>query len=109
VRRFGQTLGLDRARLEEYKRYHTTIWPEIAQAIHAAGIRNYSIFYREGRLFAYYEYIGPEAEYAARMQALARAPRMREWWDIMEPMQIPDPHRGEGDWWTSMEEVFHQD
>lgn len=109
MKRFGQALGLDPARLEEYRRYHVAIWPEIARAIHEAGIRNYSIFHRKGMLFAYYEYVGPEDEYAARMEALARAPRMREWWDIMEPMQIPDPERDEGEWWSTMEEVFHQE
>ena len=43
------------------------------------------------------------------MQALAEAPRMREWWDVMEPMQIPDPDRDAGTWWSDMNEVFHQD
>ena len=43
------------------------------------------------------------------MEALAQAPRMREWWDVMEPMQIPDPQRAPGSWWSDMEEVFHQD
>jgi L-rhamnose mutarotase len=109
VRRFGQTLGLRPEKLDEYRRYHEQIWPEIAGAIHAAGIRNYSIFQLAGRLFAYYEYVGPEGEYAARMAALAEAPRMREWWDLMEPMQVPDPRRGVGTWWSDMEEVFHQD
>ena len=90
MRRFGQVLGLDRARLAEYRRHHAKIWPEIAGAIRAAGIRNYSIYYRDGLLFGYFEYHGPDAEYAARMDALARAPRMREWW-------------------ATMEEVFHQD
>ena len=70
MRRFGQTLGLDPTRLDEYKRYHARIWPEIAAAIHTAGIRNYSIFHRHGQLFAYYEYVGPEDEYEARMATL---------------------------------------
>ncbi len=109
MRRFGQTLGLAPEKLEEYKRYHAEIWPEIAQAIHQAGIRNYSIFYRQGRLFAYYEYVGPDEEYEARMAVLAKAPRMREWWDIMEPMQVPDPNRPTGTWWSDAEEVFHLD
>lgn len=109
MKRFGQALGLRAERLAEYKRHHAKIWPEIAEAIHAAGIRNYSIFHHQGRLFAYYEYVGPPEEYDARMQALARAPRMREWWDVMEPMQIPDPDRAPGTWWSDMEEVFHQD
>jgi L-rhamnose mutarotase len=109
VRRFGQVLGLRPERLAEYRRYHAAIWPEIAEAIREAGIRNYSIFQRDGRLFAYFEYVGPPEQYAARMQRLAEAPRMREWWDVMEPMQIPDPDRPEGTWWSDMEEVFHQD
>jgi L-rhamnose mutarotase len=42
------------------------------------------------------------------MKALAAAPRMREWWDVTEPMQLPRPDRG-NDWWTTMTEVFHLD
>jgi len=109
VKRFAQVLGLRPEKREEYERYHERIWPEIALAIHTAGIRNYSIFHHEGRLFAYYEYVGPPEEYEARMQALAEAPRMREWWDLMEPMQVPDPDRAPGTWWSDMKEVFHQD
>ncbi len=109
MRRFGQALGLAPEKLAEYKRYHSEIWPEIAEAIHVAGIRNYSIFHRSGRLFAYYEYTGPHDEYEARMAVLAKAPRMREWWDIMEPMQLPDPDRASGAWWSDLEEVFHLD
>lgn len=109
MRRFGQVLGLRPEKLAEYERHHAEIWPEIARAIHEAGIRNYSIFHRDGQLFAYFEYHGPHAEYEARMQRLAQAPRMREWWDLMEPMQVPDPDRPEGTWWSDMDEVFHQD
>jgi L-rhamnose mutarotase len=109
MKRFGQRLGLRPERLDEYKRHHARLWPEIADAIHAAGIRNYSIFHHDGELFAYFEYVGPEHELDARLQALARAPRMREWWDLMEPMQIPRADRRPGAWWTDMEEVFHLD
>jgi L-rhamnose mutarotase len=107
TQRFGLRLGLKPERLDEYKRYHVRIWPEIADAIHKAGIRNYSIFHSAGELFAYFEYVGPEHELESRLQALARAPRMREWWDLMEPMQIPRADRKPGQWWSEMEEVFH--
>ncbi|MFQ5697993.1 MAG: L-rhamnose mutarotase [Myxococcota bacterium] len=109
MRRFGQTLGIRSECIDEYRRYHARIWPEIESAIRDAGIRNYSIFLLGDRLFAYYEYVGPDDEYEARMEALARAPRMREWWDRMEPLQVPDPARPPGSWWSDMEEVFHQD
>jgi L-rhamnose mutarotase len=109
MRRFGQVLGIRSESIDEYRRYHAKIWPEIEQAIRDAGIRNYSIFLRRDRLFAYYEYVGPAEEYERRMEGLGQAPRMREWWDLMEAMQVPDPQREPGTWWSDMEEVFHQD
>lgn len=109
TRRFGQLIGLDPTRLDEYRRYHKEIWPEIATAIGKAGICNYSIFYRQGQLFGYFEYDGPEDEFEERMAGIASAPRMREWWDLMGPMQKPLEDRKEGQWWTDMEEIFHLD
>ncbi|MBP8301418.1 MAG: L-rhamnose mutarotase [Planctomycetes bacterium] len=109
MKRHGIRLGVRAECLAEYTRYHVRIWPEIEAAIHAAGIRNYSIFHFQGELFGYYEYVGPPEQYAERMRTLAAAPRMREWWDIMEAMQIPHPARQPGEWWAAMEEVFHQD
>jgi L-rhamnose mutarotase len=109
MKRFGQLIGLRPERLEEYKRYHAAVWPEILAAIREAGIRNYSIFHFRGQLFAYFEYTGPPKEFEARMAELARAPRMREWWDIMDAAQVPVEGRAPGEWWANMEEVFHVD
>ena len=109
MKRIGVTIGLRKEALDEYKRIHVKLWPEIERAIKEAGIRNYSIFHFHGELFAYWEYVGPPAEYDTRIQALAKAPRMREWWDLMEPMQVPHPARAPGEWWARMDEVFHVD
>jgi len=109
MKRFGQLIGLRPEALEEYKRHHAAVWPEILEAIRRAGIRNYSIFHFRGHLFAYFEYLGPEEEFDARMRELARSPRMRQWWDIMEPMQVPVDGRRPDEWWADMEEVFHAD
>jgi L-rhamnose mutarotase len=109
VRRFGQVLGLQPERLEEYRRLHAAIWPEISGALRSAGVRNYSIFHFKGQLFGYFEYVGPAQEFDLRMQHLAQAARMREWWDLMEPMQIPLEGRAAGSWWADMEELFHLD
>ena len=54
-----------------------------------------------------YNWCGSTAAIEARMAELARAPRMREWWDVMDPMQRPVEGRAPGDWWANMEEVFH--
>jgi len=109
MKRFGQTIRLRPEATEEYKRIHVKIWPEIEDAIRAAGITNYSIFLKGGVMFAYFEYTGPDDEFDTRMTQMANAPRMEEWWTITEAMQMPLETRAPGEWWANMEEVFHQE
>lgn len=109
MRRFGQVIRLRPEAEEEYKKIHVKIWPEIEEAIHEAGIRNYSIFLKDGLLFAYYEYHGPEAEFESRMAKLGKVSSESGWWTITEAMQQPLDTRKEGEWWANAEEVFHQD
>ena len=109
MKRYGQILKLRPEHEAEYVRQHAAVWPEVLERIRRSNIRNYSIYYNDGQLFGYFEYHGPDAEFAARMKRLGEAPRMREWWDVTEPLQIPRTDRKPGDWWTNMEEVFHLD
>lgn len=109
MRRFGQVIGLKPEAEEEYKRIHVKIWPEVEAAIREAGIRNYSIFLKDGMLFGYYEYHGPDEEFDARMAQLSKVSRESGWWDITEAMQQPLETRAPGEWWANMQEVFHQD
>lgn len=109
MKRIGMTIGLRPGCLAEYRRLHVKLWPEIEGAIQAAGLRNFCIYHHDGVLFSFFEYHGPEAEFAERMQQLAAAPRMREWWNLTEPLQLPRSDRPAGEWWTHMEEVFHLD
>jgi L-rhamnose mutarotase len=94
-------------KLEEYKAYHANVWPEILEMISECNIRNYSIFHKDGFLFAYFEYVGNDFD--ADMAKMASDPKTQEWWDIMMPMQRPLGTREEGEWWANMEEVFHTD
>jgi L-rhamnose mutarotase len=107
MKRYGQLIGLKPDRLEEYKVYHADVWPEVLSMIRECNIRNYSIFYRDGMLFAHFEYHGEDFE--SDMAKMAADPKTQEWWDIMEPMQEPWETRAEGEWWVNMEEVFHVD
>jgi L-rhamnose mutarotase len=109
MKRFGQMVHLRPEVEVEYRKLHVKIWPEIEQAIRESGITNYSIYLKDGIMFAYYEYTGPLDELDQRMEALSNAPRMQEWWGITKAMQIPLSTRAEGEWWANMEEVFHQD
>lgn len=107
MRRFGQLIKLKPGVLETYKRYHASIWPEVAKTIRDCNIRNYSIFQRDGFLYAYMEYVGSDFE--ADMARMGEDPKTQEWWAIMKPMQEPIAARAPGEWWADMEEVFHQD
>jgi L-rhamnose mutarotase len=107
MKRFGQVIRLQPGVLESYRRYHAAIWPEVAAKISECNISNYSIYHKDGFLFAYFEYVGED--YDGDMARMAEDPRTQDWWAIMKPMQDPIPTRAEGEWWAGMEEVFHQD
>jgi L-rhamnose mutarotase len=107
MKRYGQIIRVKPERFEEYKAYHAAVWPEVLETIRRCHIHNYSIFHKDGLLFAYFEYHG--TDYAADMAVMAADPKTQEWWVLMNPMQDPLPGRAPGDWWLAMEEVFHTD
>ena len=107
MQRFGMVLRLKPEATENYKKYHAAVWPEVLEMIGECNIQNYSIYFKDGYLFSYFEYHG--TDFQADMTRMAAHKKTQEWWAIMEPMQDPLPTREEGEWWASMEEVFHKD
>ncbi len=107
MKRYGMVLKVRPDKLEEYKRLHVAVWPDVLAMIHACNICNYSIYYRDGYLFSYFEYAG--ADFAADMAKMAADPATQAWWRLCEPCQEPLPTREPGEWWAPMEEVFHTD
>ena len=112
MKRYGSVVGLHADKLEEYKRLHADVWPDVLAMIKTCNIQNYSIYLRQlpdGRhyLFSYFEYTG--TDFAADMARMAADPTTQKWWDLCKPCQNPLPDRAEGEWWADMEEVFHQD
>lgn len=107
VVRHGWVIQVRPEKLEEYKDLHAHCWPEILAKIHECNIRNYSIYYRDGLLFSYLEYIGDDWDAdMAKMKADADTQR---WWKLTDPCQQPVATASEGEWWAPMEEVFHTD
>ncbi len=107
MKRYGQVIGVRPERIAEYKAYHANVWPEVLNTIRACNIRNYTIFLKGNRLYAYFEYLGQD--FAADMAKMAADAKTQEWWSIMNPMQQPLESRAAGEWWADMEEVFHMD
>lgn len=105
--RIGQILKVRPEYLEEYIRQHTEVWSDVLDAIAQANIRNYSIFHHGDLLFAYFEYVGNDFD--SDMKTMASNPRIQDWWELMEPMQRSLPDRADGEWWLTLDEVFHVD
>ena len=107
MKRYGSVIRVVPEKLEEYKRLHAAVWPGVFEMIQKCSIRNYSIYYKDGYLFSYYEYTGDD--YAADMAKMAADPETQRWWSVCEPCQQPLETRAPGEWWATMEEVFHTD
>ena len=103
MQRVGFRLAVKPERLEEYKRIHRAVWPDLLADMGAAGIRNYSIFARGPELFGYLECDDWEAAKAA----LGRSDANRRWQERMKAyLATPvDPDKAEP--LELLEEVFY--
>jgi L-rhamnose mutarotase len=91
-------------RLEEYKRRHAAVWPDMLQALRETGWHRYSLFLREdGLLVGYFE--TPDLQ-AAQEGMAAREVNAR-WQRDMGPFfeNLGDKRPDEG--FMRLEEVFH--
>lgn len=87
---------------DEYRRRHDALWPELAAAIRAAGISDYSIFLDEETLTLFA--VQKQADTAAALE-LARHPVVRKWWDYMAPLM--EVHPDHAPVCGGLREVFH--
>lgn len=109
MQRMGMVIGVKPDMVDTYKRLHAAVWPEILALLADCNIANYTIFLREPEnlLFGYYEYHG--SDYEADMAKMAADPKNQEWWSFCIPCQTPLDTRQQGEWWATMEPVFHMD
>ncbi len=76
-RRVAQVVRLRPEHEAEYRRLHRQVWPSVLRTLTAAHVTNYSIFLRDGLLFAYFEYTGDD--FAADQARIAADPQTRRW------------------------------
>jgi L-rhamnose mutarotase len=89
-------------KIEEYIRAHQEVWPEMLDALRAAGIRNYTIFRDGNRMFGYFE----ADDLEAAGHHLAQQEVSTRWQDAMAELleeRVPDAGP------PPLEEVFRLD
>ncbi len=107
MKRFGQIITLKPEGAEEYIRQHKNVWPGVLEKIKECNLSNYSIFFRENILFAYFEYTGDD--FGADMVKMATHKETQRWWNVVKPLMQPVEDIGPGEFWANMEEIFHLD
>ena len=90
-------------RLEEYRRRHEAVWPDMLTALRASGWRNYSLFLRDdGLLVGYLE----TDDFRAAREAMERTEVNARWQAETAPFFEDLGGRPDEDM-TPLAEVFH--
>ncbi len=105
--RFGQVVRLRPEHAEAYRALHRDPWPDVLAKISECNITNYSIFERDGMLFAYFEYTGNDLD--SDLAKMAADPGTQRWWRLTDPCQERIPGHDGPRPWAEMTEVFHHD
>ena len=93
MERYAFKLLIRDGMIEEYKRRHDAIWPEMTAMLNEAGIHNYTIWNVGNELFGYYEC--DSVDHAARVQR--ESPIVEKWGEYMADVMVdlpPDPETG---------------
>jgi len=89
TQRTGFVLRVRPDKIEEYVAAHANVWPEMLDALRAAGIRNYTIFRAGTSVFGYFE--AEDLDFAAAF--LEGQEVNRRWQNVMAGLleeRVPD-------------------
>ena len=104
ARRYCFLLRVRPERMEEYRRRHAAVWPEMLRALAETGWRNYSLFLADdGLLVGYVE----ADDLQASLEAMARTEVNARWQAEMAPFFMDLDGRGPDEGLVLLEEVFH--
>jgi len=107
MKRAGFVLKVRSDKLDEYKKHHEAVWPEMLAALSKHGWHNYSLFLgKDGLLFGYVE--TPDGLGAA-LDGMSQEEVNARWQDFMAPYfeALGGGHADEN--MVELQEVFHLD
>ena len=101
MKRAGYIARVKKEGIDEYKRYHADVWPEMRAALKRAGFQKFTIFMRpNGVTFAYCEV---EESLAQTFENVGKEEVNARWGEVMAPL-LGDI---EGQPLMEIEEVFN--
>ena len=104
VNRVGFRLRVRPELIDEYRRHHADVWPEMLAALERCGWHNYSLFIdTDGTLFGYFESPNSLEDAVAAMQA---EPVNARWQTLMQPYFLDGAAAGDQQM-RALDEVFH--
>ena len=103
---FALDLKPDPAMIEEYKRQHKKIWPEITESMRESGIEGLEIYRLGTRMFMIME-VNEQFSFEGKEKADRENPKVREWEELMWKFQMPLPQAKPGEKWIAMERIFN--
>jgi len=104
--RYGKLYRIRPESIEEYKKAHDKIWPEMSELIKEAGFKNYTIFARkDGTLFAYWEHDDLEEGFTRMKSSDVRL----KWEEYMNQFFVKSDPSIIGPEYEDLREVWHQD
>ena len=91
--------------VEEYKRLHQNVWPEMLAALRESGWHNYTLFMREdGLVFGYFE---TEESLSAAQAKMAATEVNTRWQEFMAPFTTGESRPDDN--FIELEAYFHLD
>jgi len=88
-------MQLNPGMVDEYRRRHDEIWPELVDLLRQAGISDYSIFLDEDTLALFAVLRLAEEN---RRESLPNEPVMKLWWAAMAPLMEVEPDNRPREW-----------
>ena len=105
MERVGFLLKVCKERMDEYKKHHEAVWPDMLDALRHHGWHNYSLFLTEdGMLFGYFE---AEESFQASLAGMEREDANRRWQETMAPFFEIPPGARPDQAMVELAEVFH--
>ena len=107
MKRYALALDLkeDPELIEEYKKYHENVWPEIEASILNSGIESMEIYLVSNRLFMIME-VNESFSFERKTKMDAENPKVQEWETLMWKYQQALPFAKKGEKWMLMDKIF---